>query len=97
MLDPEFSESNFGCRPRRAAHGAIRQVKAFVKSGYRVAVELALEKFFDMLNHDVLMSRIARQVTRETYVPCTVEHLHQSQHSELGIPGSPRLYLQLRL
>jgi RNA-directed DNA polymerase len=39
MLDPEFSESSFGCRPKRSAHGAIRQVKAFVKSGYRVVVD----------------------------------------------------------
>jgi RNA-directed DNA polymerase len=63
MFDPEFSESSFGCRPKRSAHGAIRQVKAFVKSGYRVAVDLDLEKFFDTVNHDVLMSRIARKVT----------------------------------
>ena len=63
MFDPEFSESSFGCRPRRSAHGAIQQVKAFVKSGYRVAVDLDLEKFFDTVNHDVLMSRIARKVT----------------------------------
>ena len=63
MFDPEFSESSFGCRPRRSAHGAIRQVKAFVKSGYRVAVDLDLEKFFDTVNHDVLMVWIARKVT----------------------------------
>jgi len=63
MFDPEFSESSFGCRPRRSAHGAIQRVKAFVKSGYRVAVDLDLEKFFDTVNHDVLMFRIARKVT----------------------------------
>lgn len=63
MFDSEFSESSFGCRPRRSAHGAIQQVKAFVKSGYRVAVDLDLEKFFDSVSHDVLMSRIARKAT----------------------------------
>ncbi len=62
LFDPEFSESSFGCRPRRSAHGAIGQVKAFVKSGYRIAVDLDLEKFFDCVNHDVLMSRIACKV-----------------------------------
>ena len=63
IFDPGFSESSFGSRPKRSAHGAIRQVKTFVKEGYRYAVDLDLEKFFDTVNHDVLMSRIARQVT----------------------------------
>lgn len=63
LFDPDFSESSFGSRPKRSAHGAIRQVKGFIKSGYRFAVDLDLEKFFDTLNHDVLMSRIARKVT----------------------------------
>ncbi|WP_242036540.1 group II intron reverse transcriptase/maturase [Leptolyngbya sp. FACHB-321] len=63
IFDPGFSESSFGSRPKRSAHGAIRQVKTFVKEGYRYAVDLDLEKFFDTVNHDVLMSRLARQVT----------------------------------
>jgi RNA-directed DNA polymerase len=63
IFDPEFSESSFGCRPRRSAKGAIQQVKAYVKAGYRIAVDLDLEKFFDTVNHDVLMARVARKVT----------------------------------
>jgi RNA-directed DNA polymerase len=63
LFDPEFSESSYGCRPQRSAHGAIVQVKAIVKSGYRVVVDLDLEKFFDSVNHDVLISRIAHKVT----------------------------------
>ncbi|MGI0484738.1 group II intron reverse transcriptase/maturase [Pantanalinema rosaneae CENA516] len=63
IFDPGFSESSFGSRPKRSAHGAIRQVKTVVKAGYRYAVDLDLEKFFDTVNHDVLMSRIARKVT----------------------------------
>jgi RNA-directed DNA polymerase len=63
IFDPGFSESSYGSRPKRSAHGAIRQVKTFVKAGYRYAVDLDLEKFFDTVNHDVLMSRIARKVT----------------------------------
>jgi RNA-directed DNA polymerase len=62
IFDPEFSESSFGSRPKRSAHRAIQQVKTFVKAGYRYAVDLDLEKFFDTVNHDVLMSRIARKV-----------------------------------
>jgi RNA-directed DNA polymerase len=63
IFDPGFSESSYGSRPKRSAHGAIRQVKTFVKAGHRYAVDLDLEKFFDTVNHDVLMSRIARKVT----------------------------------
>ena len=62
-FDPEFSESSFGYRPGRSAHGAIRQVQALGKAGHRVAVELDLEKFFDRVQHDVLMVRIARKVS----------------------------------
>lgn len=63
IFDPAFSESSFGSRPKRSAHGAIRQVKTVVKAGYRYAVDLDLEKFFDTVNHAVLMSRNARKVS----------------------------------
>jgi RNA-directed DNA polymerase len=63
IFEPGFSESSFGSRPKRSAHGAIRQVKTFVKAEYRYAVDLDLEKFFDTVNHDMLMVRIARKVT----------------------------------
>jgi RNA-directed DNA polymerase len=63
IFDPGFSESSFGCRPRRSAKGAINQVKTYVKAGYRIAVDLDLEKFFDTVNHDILMSRVARKVS----------------------------------
>ena len=63
IFDPSFSESSYGSRPQRSAHGAIQQVKTIVKAGYRVVVDLDLEKFFDTVNHDVLMSRVSRKVT----------------------------------
>jgi RNA-directed DNA polymerase len=63
IFDPDFSESSFGCRPRRSAHGAIQHLKTYVKAGYRIAVDLDLEKFLDTVNHDVLMSRVARKVS----------------------------------
>lgn len=63
IFDPGFSESSFGFRPRRSAHGALRQVQAFLRAGYRIAVDLDIEKFFDRVNHDVLMLRVARKVT----------------------------------
>lgn len=63
IFDPGFSEASYGSRPKRSAHGAIQQVKTYIKAGYRIAVDLDLEKFFDPVNHDVLTSRLARKVT----------------------------------
>ena len=62
ILDPDFSESSYGFRPGRSAHGAVKQVQSYVKSGYRYAVDLDLEKFFDTVNHDILMHMVGRKV-----------------------------------
>lgn len=62
IFDPGFSEWSFGFRPKRSAHGALRQVQAFLREGFRIAVDLDLEKFFDRVHHDVLMVRVARKV-----------------------------------
>ncbi|MFM7221692.1 MAG: group II intron reverse transcriptase/maturase [Nodosilinea sp.] len=62
IFDPGFSESSFGSRPKRSAHGAIKQIKGFLKAGHRIAVDLDLEKFFDTVHHDVLMHRVSRKV-----------------------------------
>ena len=97
IFDPAFSESSYGCRPKCSAHGAIRQVKTFVKAGYRVAVDLDLEKFFDTVNHDVLMSRVARKVTDKVLLGLMGRYLRAGvlvgstvQSTEWGTPqGSP--------
>ena len=62
IFDPTFSESSFGFRPGRNAHQAIRQVQATVKDGYRIAVDIDLAKFFDTVNHDVLMNLLGRTI-----------------------------------
>jgi RNA-directed DNA polymerase len=62
MFDPGFSESSFGFRPGRSAHGALKQVKRYVQQGYGVAIDMDLSKFFDRVQHDVLMHRVARKV-----------------------------------
>jgi RNA-directed DNA polymerase len=61
--DPTFSESSFGLRPGRSAHQAIAQAQTFIIEGYDWVVDIDLEKFFDRVNHDILMSRVARRVT----------------------------------
>ena len=62
LFDPRFSDSSFGYRLHRSAQGAVRKVKQHVKAGYGIAVDIDLEKFFDRVQHDVLMARVARQV-----------------------------------
>ncbi len=62
LLDPCFSESSFGFRPGRGAHDALRQASQHVAKGYVIVVDFDLEKFFDRVNHDVLMARLARRV-----------------------------------
>jgi RNA-directed DNA polymerase len=59
--DKTFSESSFGFRPGRSAHQAIRQAQKYVGSGLQYVVDIDLEKFFDRVNHDVLMGLIAKR------------------------------------
>jgi RNA-directed DNA polymerase len=62
LLDPSFSASSFGFRPGRGAHDALLRAREYVADGHEVVVDLDLEKFFDRVNHDVLMSRLARRI-----------------------------------
>lgn len=62
IFDPEFSPYSYGFRPRKSAHDAVLQAQAHIQEGYRFTVDMDLEKFFDRVNHDILMSRVARKV-----------------------------------
>ena len=62
LFEPLFSAHSYGFRPGRSAHDAIRQAQAYVQEGYEWAVDIDLEKFFDRVNHDMLMARVARVV-----------------------------------
>jgi RNA-directed DNA polymerase len=63
VFEPDFSESSYGFRPGRSAHQAVRQAREYVAEGRRWVADLDLEKFFDRVNHDVLMSRLARKIS----------------------------------
>ncbi|NHM28900.1 group II intron reverse transcriptase/maturase [Desulfofundulus sp. TPOSR] len=63
IFDPQFSEASYGFRPGRRAHDAVRKARQYVEEGYEWAVDLDIEKFFDRVNHDILMARVARKVT----------------------------------
>lgn len=62
ILDPTFSESSYGFRPNRSAHQALKKAQEYVEDGRDVVVDMDIEKFFDRVNHDVLMSRLARRI-----------------------------------
>lgn len=62
IFDPTFSEDSYGFRPGRSAHDAVRRVREHMAAGYRWVVDLDIEQFFDRVNHDVLMARVARRV-----------------------------------
>jgi RNA-directed DNA polymerase len=61
--DSTFSEHSYGFRPGRSAHQAVAQAQRYIAEGYNVVVDLDLERFFDRVNHDILMSRVATRVT----------------------------------
>jgi group II intron reverse transcriptase/maturase len=62
LFDPKFSEHSYGFRPGRSAHQAVKQAQTYVQAGYEWSVDLDLEKYFDRVNHDILMARVARVV-----------------------------------
>ena len=97
IFDPGFSASSFGFRPGRSAHGALRQVQRYLGEGYRIAVDLDLEKFFDKVSHDVLLARVARKVSDKRLLSLIGRYLRAGvsvgdliQASEVGTSqGSP--------
>jgi RNA-directed DNA polymerase len=62
IFDPCFSDASFGFRPGRSAHDAVCQVREYIRKGFHIAVDMDLSKFFDTVDHDVLMHRVARKV-----------------------------------
>lgn len=62
LFDPDFSESSYGFRPKRSAHQAVNAALKHVESGLRWVVDIDLEKFFDRVHHDTLMSLVKRKV-----------------------------------
>jgi RNA-directed DNA polymerase len=62
LFEPIFSPHSYGFRPGRSAHDAVKQAQEYVQAGYEWAVDIDLEKFFDRVNHDKLMARVARVV-----------------------------------
>jgi group II intron reverse transcriptase/maturase len=62
IFDPTFSSSSYGFRPGRSAHQAVQQAKKYIAEGYEWVVDIDLDKFFDRVNHDILMGRLAKRI-----------------------------------
>jgi RNA-directed DNA polymerase len=62
ILDPTFSKHSYGFRPGRSAHDAVLAAQSYVQSGRRIVVDVDLEKFFDRVNHDILIDRLKKRI-----------------------------------
>ena len=62
MFDPTFSEHSHGFRPGRRAHDAVREAQRYIQDGRRWVVDVDLERFFDRVNHDVLMGKLEKRI-----------------------------------
>ena len=97
IFDRGFSRSSFGFRPGRSAHDAVSQVKQFIGQGYTVAVDMDLSKFFDTVNHDVLMDRVSRRIKDKRVLKLIGKYLRAGvmvkdryQPTKTGVPqGGP--------
>jgi len=95
--DSTFSESSFGFRPKRSAHQAIERSQEYLKEGYLWVVDMDLEKFFDRVNHDKVMSEVKKRISDKRvialirgYLRSGIEHEGKLLEPEMGTPqGGP--------
>jgi len=83
--DKTFSELSYGFRPRRSQHQAISKAQEYIKEGYRHLVDIDLERFFDRVNHDMLMSRIAKRIEDKRLLKLLRAYLNCGALMENGV------------
>jgi RNA-directed DNA polymerase len=97
IYDPTFSEHSYGFRPRRRAHDAVRKARTYIEEGYRWVIDMDLEKFFDKVNHDMLMGLLAKRIKDKAILKLIRKYLESGIMingveiiSEEGVPqGGP--------
>lgn len=75
VFEPRFSPHSYGFRPGRSTHDAVKQAQAYITEGYAWVVDFDLDKFFDRVNHDMLMARVARRVKDRRVLRLTRRYL----------------------
>jgi RNA-directed DNA polymerase len=94
LIDPTFSEHSYGFRPGRSAHGAVRAARQYVEQGLRVVVDVDLEKFFDRVNHDILMDRLARRIADKAVLRLIRHYLNSGIMAngvmQMRVEGTPQ-------
>jgi group II intron reverse transcriptase/maturase len=76
IFDADFSRHSYGFRPGKRAHDAVKQAQSYIQEGFRWVVDMDLAKFFDRVNHDMLMARVARKMTDKRVLKLTRAYLH---------------------
>lgn len=97
IIDPTFSNHSYGFRPGKRTHGAVTRVQHCIKQGLRVAVDIDLSKFFDQVNHDLLMTQLGKHIRDKRvlsligkYLRAGIQDGTQLRPSPLGVPqGGP--------
>ena len=84
-VEPTFSNSSYGFRPNRNAWQAVRQAQQYIQSGKRWVVDMDLEKFFDRVDHDILMSRLARTIKDERLLKLIRRYLEAEMMDGKGV------------
>jgi group II intron reverse transcriptase/maturase len=75
IFDPEFSENSYGFRPKRSAHQAIKQAQEYYNQGYHRVVDLDLSKYFDTINHDILLNALRSRIRDERVIKLIKRYL----------------------
>jgi len=90
VIDPTFSEHSYGFRPYRSAHQAIKAVQSHIKAKHRYAVDIDLSKFFDNVDHDLLMHRLAKRVDDKRLLALIGRYLRAGVSNHGKIEPTPR-------
>jgi group II intron reverse transcriptase/maturase len=87
VFEPTFHPSSHGFRPNRGAHTAIAEAKEHIRAGYDIVVDLDLEKFFDQVNHQRLLNRLARRVDDGRFL----QLVHRMLKAKVVLPDGARV------
>ena len=95
IFDPGFSEASFGFRKGLSPHDAVYQVRHYIREGYRVAVDADLAKFFDTVEHDVLMARVSKKVRDKRVLKLIGTYLRAGVVIETAFTRPVRVFLKV--